>query len=178
MLILIGPSASGKTEIAKKLMNKYNIKKVVTYTTRKQRENEVDKIDYNFISENYFKQLEKENFFVETTFYNNNYYGTAKKDISDDKCIVVDPNGFKSFLKLHDNHIISFFLECSEKVRKERMILRKDKMENIIKRLENDKLAFDKNNIEGITYYINSEKESVEVLADKIYSLYIKAIEL
>ncbi len=178
MLVLIGPSASGKTEIAKKLMCKYNIKKVVTYTTRKKRENEIDKIDYNFISESSFKELEKENFFVETTFYNNNYYGTAKKDISDDKCIVVDPNGFKSFLKLHDSHIISFFLECSKQTRKERMILRKDKVESILTRLENDEIAFDKNKIEGITYYINSEKESVEALTDKIYSLYIKAIKL
>ena len=34
MLILVGPSASGKTEIANILINDYHMKKVVTYTTR------------------------------------------------------------------------------------------------------------------------------------------------
>ena len=40
MLILIGASASGKTEGAKTLAKKYNITKIVTYTTRTPRVNE------------------------------------------------------------------------------------------------------------------------------------------
>ena len=34
MLIIIGPSASGKTECAKILEKIYNLKKVITHTTR------------------------------------------------------------------------------------------------------------------------------------------------
>ena len=79
MLILIGPSASGKTEVAKLLAKKYNITKIVTYTTRTPRVNEVNGVDYNFVSVEEFAKLTEENFFVETTYYNSNYYGTAKK---------------------------------------------------------------------------------------------------
>lgn len=36
MLVLIGPSASGKTESAKIMINRYPISRVVTCTTRKK----------------------------------------------------------------------------------------------------------------------------------------------
>ena len=50
MLVLVGPSASGKTESAKIMMNKYPISRVVTCTTRPQRINEIDEFDYHFLS--------------------------------------------------------------------------------------------------------------------------------
>ena len=56
MLVLVGPSASGKTEATKLLIEKYNLKKLVTYTTRKIRVNEVNGKDYHFISVDEFKQ--------------------------------------------------------------------------------------------------------------------------
>ena len=39
MIILVGASASGKTEICKALCYKYGFKKFVTTTTREQRSN-------------------------------------------------------------------------------------------------------------------------------------------
>ena len=80
MLILIGASASGKTEVAKLLAKKYNITKIVTYTTRQPRIHEVNGVDYNFVSVDEFARLTSLNFFVETTYYNSNYYGTARKE--------------------------------------------------------------------------------------------------
>ena len=129
MLILIGPSASGKTVIAKELAAKYNITKIVTYTTRAPRINEVNGIDYNFVSLEEFSSLVEQGFFVETTYYNSNYYGTAKKDIKDDKCVILDPNGLKAFLALNDERIVSIYLDCDEQVRYQRMIERQDSEE-------------------------------------------------
>ena len=37
MLIIVGPSAAGKTEVVKKLMEISKLKKLVTYTTRTMR---------------------------------------------------------------------------------------------------------------------------------------------
>ena len=45
MLILVGHSASGKTEIANVLKKEYEMKKIITYTTRPKRINEVDDVD-------------------------------------------------------------------------------------------------------------------------------------
>ena len=54
MLIIIGPSASGKTECAKILEKKYNLKKVITHTTRLPRINEINNIDYHFVNKETF----------------------------------------------------------------------------------------------------------------------------
>lgn len=172
MLILIGPSASGKTEVAKLLAQKYNITKIVTYTTRKPRVHEVDKVDYNFISLDEFATLNEQGFFAETTYYNDNYYGTAKKDILDDKCIILDPNGLKSFLKLHDSHIISIYLNCDENVRFQRMLARKDSLEDAKRRLLSDKITFNDANLEGITFVVDSDNISLNDLCDEIKNLY------
>ena len=92
MLILVGPSASGKTEIANILINDYHMKKVVTYTTRPMRVNEVAGVSYNFVTMDEFLKMKENDEFVETTFYNNNYYGTRKKDVSSEKIVVLDLN--------------------------------------------------------------------------------------
>ena len=77
MLILIGPSASGKTEVAKILISKYGMQRLVTYTTRKMRTGEIGGRDYHFVTVEEFLNL-SEGEFVETTFYNGNY-GSRKR---------------------------------------------------------------------------------------------------
>lgn len=172
MLILIGPSASGKTEVAKLLSSRYNITKIVTYTTRKPRIHEINGVDYNFISVEEFAKLTEENFFVETTYYNSNYYGTAKKDIKDDKCIILDPNGLKTFLALNDKRIVSIYLNSEEDIRYERMIKRNDSEEDAKKRLINDRIAFNDSNLQGITFVVDSDNIPLYELTNKIHNLY------
>ena len=172
MLILIGPSASGKTEVAKLLAKKYNITKIVTYTTRAPRINEINGVDYNFVTVDEFAKLTQEDFFVETTYYNSNYYGTAKKDIKDDKCVILDPNGLKSFLALNDERIVSIYLNCDENVRYERMINRNDSVESAKNRLINDRIAFNDANLQGITFVVDSDNITLDELCDKVMNLY------
>ena len=52
MVILSSPSGVGKTTITKKIQQKYQSFKIsVSHTTRLPRSNEVDGVDYNFVSE-------------------------------------------------------------------------------------------------------------------------------
>lgn len=177
MLILIGPSAVGKTKIALELERLYGIKKVVTYTTRAPRINEIDKVDYNFISVNDFLNKKENGYFIETTLYNNNYYGTAKNDIKDDRCIVLDPNGLKSFLDLHDNHIVSIYLKCDENIRYLRMIRRNDSEEDAKKRIENDRKVFSLDNLKDITYVVYNNNEDINEVTKKVYNIYKTHLE-
>ena len=60
MLILSSPSGVGKTTLTKKIQQKYNHFKIsVSHTTRKPRSNEVDGVDYNFVSQSEFEDLIK-----------------------------------------------------------------------------------------------------------------------
>ena len=77
MVILSSPSGVGKTTLTKKIQQKYpSFKICVSYTTRSPRSNEVEGIDYHFVSKEKFKQLISENKFYEYAKIFNNYYGT------------------------------------------------------------------------------------------------------
>ena len=143
MIILIGPSASGKTEIAKTLIKHFKFEKFVTTTTRQMRVGEINNVDYHFISLEQFKEDIDQNRFIEFVNYNSNYYGTYKNEISDNKVLIVEPKGLNSFLKLNDEHIVSFYIDCPKDIRKQRMIDRQDNPEDIKKRMANDDLYFE-----------------------------------
>ena len=56
MVILSSPSGVGKTTLTKKIQQKYQSFKIsVSHTTRSPRSNEVDGIDYHFISKKNLK---------------------------------------------------------------------------------------------------------------------------
>lgn len=175
MIILIGPSASGKTEIAKKLISTFDYKKFVTTTTRNKRVGEIDGVDYYFISVDEFKENLANNKFIETTIYNNNYYGSYKSEMGDNKVLIVEPNGLKAFQSLNDPHIISFFIDSSEDDRYERMIKRGDEINDIKRRLDNDRKLFYEN-IKTDFRIINKNK-SLEELSIDINNLYLKKIK-
>ena len=177
MIVLSGPSASGKTEVAKALQAKYGICKVITTTTRPMRINEKNKIDYFFVDENQFKQMIKDDLFVEYTFYNGNYYGSTKDQISNNKCIVIEAKGLQAYLALKDKLIVSFLLASYEKTRYDRMISRGDKPEDADKRIENDRAYFNNDVMHSGDYLIDSETKTVEQVADCIYRLYLEALE-
>ena len=109
MLILVGHSASGKTEIANELKRDYDMKKIITYTTRPIRINEVNGVDYHFVTEEEFLSLKEKDFFVETTLFNGYYYGSSKEDVKDDAVVILDPVGLTNFMNSKlDNAVVDW----------------------------------------------------------------------
>ena len=107
MIILIGPSASGKTEVVKYLVENFGYTKLVTNTTREKRIGEIDGKDYNFITREDFLNKLNNNEFFEYVEYNSNYYGTLKKDITDEKVVILEPKGFQAYHHSKFHGIIS-----------------------------------------------------------------------
>ena len=70
MVILSSPSGVGKTTITKKIQQKYQSFKIsVSHTTRSPRSNEVDGVDYHFVSQKNLKELIKEKNFMNMLKY-------------------------------------------------------------------------------------------------------------
>lgn len=139
-VILVGPTCSGKTTLAKALEKK-GYERIVAYTTRPKRQNEIDGEDYHFISEEEFKRLMNEGFFEETTSYNAKFgkcfYGTAKKDYSDwskKKVVVLNKQGVMDITV----PCTVYYLYTPIKVIKERAMLRGDSVEEIERRIPVD----------------------------------------
>ncbi len=174
MIVLTGPSASGKTATCLYLQSHFGIRKVVTHTTRPMREGERNGVDYHFVTEEEFREMEKEGLFIETVFYNGHHYGTSKKEVRIDKCLAVEFSGAKVYKGLQDPRIVLFFLKADEKRRRERMAERGDAPEKILSRLENDRQVFRLDEkieslIDGI---IDTESHSLEEVSAIVYKRY------
>ena len=172
MIILTGASASGKTVTALDLQKRHGLVKAITTTTREKRVGETDGVEYFFVSKEEFQKRLNDKKFVEHSLYNGNYYGCGIDQVSDNKIVVLDPNGLHSFLKLKNKNIVSFLLIADEKTRKDRMVLRGDKMENVEQRIKNDVNDFSLDNIGKVDFVINTENQSIEETSDLIYKLY------
>jgi len=177
MLVIVGPSASGKTEISRYLIKEYNLKRVITCTTRPMRWDEKNGRDYYFLTEEEFKAGIEDNLFIEYTKYNNDYYGTYYKEIADDKIIILDQIGFLNIKKILKDSIVSFYIETPLAERKMRMVKRGDTIKRIYQKIEYDNQNFP-SKIPGIDYYITNYTDSISESAKKIYNLYKERIGL
>ncbi len=81
IVILSSPSGAGKTTLVNLISQKKNFINSVSHTTRKPRSNEVHGRDYFFASDEEFKNLIKNNEFLEYANVFNNLYGTIKKPV-------------------------------------------------------------------------------------------------
>jgi guanylate kinase len=83
LIIISSPSGAGKTTIVKKLVNKNLLTSLsVSLTTRNARPNEIDGVDYRFVSKDLFKKKIKKNLFLEYAKVFDNFYGTIESDIT------------------------------------------------------------------------------------------------
>lgn len=172
MIILTGASASGKTVTALDLQKRYGLVKAITTTTRQIRVNETDGVDYFFVTKEEFKKRLSEGKFVESSIYNENYYGCGIDQVADNKVVVLDPNGLHSFRALNNKRIVSFLLVCNKDVREQRMHIRGDKEEKISERLQNDVDDFAMEKIGEVDFIINTDDKTIEQVTDEIYKLY------
>ena len=144
MIVLSSPSGAGKTTLSKKIQQSDSSFKIsVSHTTRKARANEVDGVDYHFVTKEKFKQLLKENAFYEHTEIFGNFYGTSKSSVNKivkDKCNVLFDIDWKGAQQLSGykelNLLKIFILPPSKEELEKRLVARnQDDKESIKNRL-------------------------------------------
>jgi len=172
MIIVVGASASGKTELAKILYEKFGYKKCITTTTRKPRINEEDGIAYHFVTKSQFNDLMNKDEFVEVTAYHEQMYGLQKKDVIENGIVIVDPNGSNHLTEKLDLNAYVVVVEADEATRRNRMLARGDEVKKIEERLNIDKGFYDYSQFIKINLKIKNEIESLEKLAKTIHETY------
>lgn len=177
MLILVGPSASGKTEIAKTLVSNFNFKKIITTTTREKRTHEMDDVDYHFLALDTFEKLESQNAFVETSTYQNNKYGLQKKDVIPFGVVILDPKGANNLKRLIKDDCFVIYVQTSRKTREQRLIHRSDSLSSRLERLESDDQIFDLGHLEHVDFICNNDHLTIleaAFLCHEKYQTYLK----
>jgi guanylate kinase len=168
MIILIGHSASGKS-VCEKELEKRGYKRIISYTTRPIRANEIQDKDYHYISDEKFLEMLNNNQLAEHTNYRSWHYGIAKEDCLDDRIAVIEIFGYLMLKKNPDLNIKSFYLKTSDRTRLIRMAQRGDDINEIIRRLYSDQGSFAC--IEDLVdYIIVNENRTVEETVDEIIS--------
>ena len=149
MVILSSPSGVGKTTLTKKIQQKYQTFKVsVSHTTRSPRSNEINGIDYHFVSKEKFKQLIDQKKLYEYAKIFEHYYGTLKKDVDElikknDILFDIDWQGTKQLSKYKNLNLVKICLITSDKEElKTRLIIRnqntKEEIEKRYKSFDED----------------------------------------
>ena len=117
LIIISSPSGTGKTSICKRITNQdKKIKLSVSHTTRSPRDNEINGVDYYFVSSEEFNSKIEDQSFLEYARVFDNYYGTSKKNVKDllskdfDVLFDIDWQGAAQILNSNLAKIITIFL--------------------------------------------------------------------
>lgn len=82
LFIFSAPSGAGKTTLVKKLLKSFDkLECSISYTTRKKRIKEKEGLDYYFILEDQFLQMQKREEFLESAKVFGAHYGTSLKTV-------------------------------------------------------------------------------------------------
>ena len=148
MVILSSPSGVGKTTLTKKIQQKYQSFKIsVSHTTRSPRSNEVDGVDYFFVTHSKFENLIKKNEFYEHAKIFGNYYGTLKSNVDEmilknDIIFDIDWQGTKQLSKYKNLKLIKIYLITNKDELKKRLVKRN---QNTSEEIEKRFNSFDEN---------------------------------
>lgn len=173
MIIIVGASASGKTEIANYLMTHYPYHKCITSTTRSMREGEVQDIDYHFLTDEEFELIALQNGFVETNQYQNHWYGLQKKDVISNGIIVLDPNGANHLIKQFQDQVFVCLVQSTIETRRQRMLSRHDRIDSMTERLKEDDRIFHPSKFLKIDFTIQNESKTIEAMALMLHQAYL-----
>ncbi len=142
LIVISAPSGSGKTTIARAIMQKYPAMLFsVSATTRPPRTGEVDGKDYFFLSKEEFQRRIQQGDLVEWEEIYGNYYGTLKSEV--DRALEkgkimlfdVDVKGALSIKRVYpDDSVLIFIKPPSFDALRERLLNRKTEDEATIRR--------------------------------------------
>ena len=120
LIVLSGPSGAGKDAVLTKMKeSSYPLEYVTTVTTRPQRPNERDNVDYHFISNEMFQKMIENKQLLEWANVYGNKYGVPKQpvkqalDRGQDIIVKVDIQGAATIKKLLPQALLIFLIPPS-----------------------------------------------------------------
>lgn len=165
----LGPSGSGKSTLVN-LLKSYGIPELVSHTTRKPRQGEVEGVNYYYVTLEEFEKLEM----VERVVYSGNHYCLSKNEVNkkldkyDKVTVVVDRVGVEKLKQIYGDMVKVIYVYCNEDTLYQRMLDRGDSPEQARKRIEYLHEEGELNNINLADYVVCSDKHSLDVSAEMV----------
>ncbi|NGM84726.1 guanylate kinase [Paenibacillus sp. 7124] len=115
IIVLYGPSASGKSEIQRQLTGP-GFPRIITATTRPPRTHEISGVHYLFLDKESFREKMSRGELIEWTEYNGEWYGTLRSSIEeaiagpDDANIILDLAGVLALKERYKEHVAAIYI--------------------------------------------------------------------
>ncbi len=141
LFIVSAPSGTGKTTLVEKLVKATDhLRMSRSYTSRPPRKDEVDGVDYNFVSRSRFEEMASAGEFLEWAAVFGNLYGTHAGDTDtcretgEDVVLVIDVQGARNVRQRGVPHVGIFVLPPSYQVLEQRLRGRSKDSEEAVRR--------------------------------------------
>ena len=177
-IIFSAPSGSGKTTLVRELLKKseLNLSFSISATTRNKRQGEINGKDYFFKSKLDFKELIKNNQFLEfEEVYEDIFYGSLKKEVNklletSNVIFDIDVIGGIKLKKFFQHDALAVFVKppSIEELRKRLVSRASDSLESINSRVEKAEKEIESESSFDVTIInndlITSKKESYNIV--------------
>ncbi len=187
-IIIIGKSGSGKNTVCDILVKEYGFIKVVETTTREIRNNEVEGVDYFYVSDDEYNKLRTNGMLATNTKFNRIQgldtdivsYGITKDQIENNirPLIITNPLAMKQLRMVYPNAIV-VYLDIDDISRAKKLVKRGDNFDEVIRRQRSDFTDFRHDIISEVDIaiinddYLLTPREVTQYIIDSIRELYV-----
>ena len=176
LMVVSAPSGAGKTSICREILRRFpNIRFSVSCTTRPPRPGEINGRDYEFISDEEFRERMVRGEFVEWVENYGYLYGTSKKTMGTflsqgyDLILDIEPRGAKAIRENYPGGIFIFILPPTFADLKSRLSIRGESAAVMERRLRSslDEIR------EALWYHYIIFNENLEEAVNRFQAVYI-----
>lgn len=177
LVVVSGPSGVGKDAALRRMRDmNYPFYFLVTNTTRPKREEEVEGVDYHFVSKEQFAAMERSSEFLERAVVYGYDYGNSRREVKEalehgqDVIMRIDVQGAATIKRLVPDAIFIFMLPPSMDKLEARLRKRRTEPEDYL-RLRLHAARLEMGEVDKFDYVIVNEDDALDETADLIYSI-------
>ncbi len=177
LVVVSGPSGVGKDAALKRMRDlNYPFYFLVTNTTRVRRADEIEGVDYHFITKEQFADMERSGEFLEHASVYGYDYGNSRREVREaldrgqDVILRIDVQGAATIKKLVPDAIFIFMLPPSIEKLEARLRKRRTEPEDYL-RLRLHAARLEMGEVDKFDYAIVNEDDALDETADLIYSI-------
>ncbi|MFP3853797.1 MAG: guanylate kinase [Anaerolineales bacterium] len=177
LIVISGPSGVGKDSVLQRMKSRHlPFHFVVTATTRPPRPDEVDGVDYHFVSHDEFAEMIEQDELLEYAIVYNDYKGIPKdqvrKALQADKDVVmrIDVQGAETIRELYPDALLIFLSTESEEELEDRLRTRKTESKEGLK-LRIATARQEMKQVDQFDYYVVNKEYMLEHTVDNILAI-------